>query len=176
MKKNSRGKYILQSDEITMEKFLCNYLGAENIDCSNLYHSGLRSLQNPLVIGISNSFAEKNPEYVMSGEILKVIDARNNLGSYINPLLLINYTDLTDKNRELEEIVKKSRVTELEKLQELYNKAREKQITLEKLRDYEELIRSVSKDEREEKVKVKAFEKASSAIRSRRSISSMHNK
>ena len=52
-------------DTITLNDFVNNFLMIE-CDASNLYHSGLKDLKCQYVVGVSNDFANKNPETVNS--------------------------------------------------------------------------------------------------------------
>lgn len=69
---------------ISIKDFVNYYLGVDH-NCSNLRHQGLKSFDNPYVVGVSNDFALKYPEYVARQELLIVIDSHRNPGTYINP-------------------------------------------------------------------------------------------
>lgn len=69
---------------ISIKEFVNCYLGAEH-NCENLRHQGLKSFNNPYVVGVSNDFALKYPEYVSRQDLIIVIDSHKNPGTYINP-------------------------------------------------------------------------------------------
>lgn len=97
--KEFRKKYL--EEIISIDEFLKFYLNS-NYSGKNLYHSGLKSLNIPIVIGISNEYALKNPELVKSGYVKIVSDAENNLGTYINPLCILELIN----NKKIRETIK----------------------------------------------------------------------
>ena len=80
-----------RNDCITISKFVNGYLGVD-VDAHNLYHASLKKkLTDGTLIGVSNEFASQNIDYVKKGYILVVLDAKNNPGTYINPVMLDEY-------------------------------------------------------------------------------------
>lgn len=138
-------KYDRITDAITIGKFVNNYLGANDVDCKNLRHIGLRSFGNPLVVGVSNEFADKNPEYVKTGSILIVIDSRGDRGSYINPELLIKVTD-KENIKNIEKIIRKAKIFDLRELGQFFSKISGLFQELENIERYEELIAETGKE------------------------------
>ena len=101
---------------ISIGTFVQQYLGIA-ADCSNLWHQGLKALGSSFVFGVDNEFANKNPELVYKGELLLVVDARGNRGTYINPNFLKALLDKDELERELS-ILRRSGVKDLRKLSE----------------------------------------------------------
>ena len=75
-------KYDRSKDCISIGQFVHQYLGIndENLNCSNLKHCGLKSFASPMIIGISNNYADKNPDLVKNGTLLIVLDCKQNRG------------------------------------------------------------------------------------------------
>lgn len=116
-KKYSKYKHQFQNT-ITICEFVSEYLETEH-DCSNLKHMGLKSFNNPYVIGVSNDFAIKNMEYVLRNEILIVVDSHNNPAAYINPFLL-KQIETMEQLKYMLNILGKIRLHSLENIKKLY--------------------------------------------------------
>ena len=89
-------------------------------DASNLYHSGLKDLKCPYVVGVSNDFANKNPETVKQGFLLIVTDCRKKRGTYVNPIYLRKILDKSNVEKEYQLFLKKS-LNDLKKLEKFYS-------------------------------------------------------
>lgn len=117
IKKNKKDREFVRT--ISMQEFVREYLGTEH-DCENLKHIGLKSFDNPYVIGVSNNFALKNPDSVIRNEILVVIDSYGNPGTYINPKVLKNIETMEQYMITLN-LLKKITIHNLNDIKRLYN-------------------------------------------------------
>lgn len=144
-------KFDRVTDTISIKKFVCNYLGADDVDCKNLRHVGLKSFCNPYVVGVSNEFSKKNSDYVKTGKILLVLDSRGDLGSYINPELLIKLSD-TDSIEDTRRILQNARIYSLKELSDFYAKMSMLYKDLEMIETYEQLINDAGKQDAVDKI------------------------
>lgn len=147
----SERKYDISRDSISIGQFVSQYLEID-ADCSNLRHMGLRSFNSPLVVGVSNDYANKNPELVKKGFLIIVLDCKRHKGTYINPIKLKELMDrdiVLDELKEIENI----RINNLQDIQKYYQKYT---IALQRLRELEnfyQLLESFNKTDAVEKIK-----------------------
>lgn len=116
---------------VTISDFVKYYLGTDH-DCKDLKHKGLKSFNNPYVVGISNEFAVKNPDCIRRNEILVVIDSYWNPGTYINPLLLKQLEDMETCKTVLN-LLSSIRLHNLSQIVHLYDKYMKTVNKIEKL-------------------------------------------
>lgn len=116
---------------VTISDFVKYYLGTDH-DCKDLKHKGLKSFNNPYVVGISNEFAVKNPDCIRRNEILVVIDSYGNPGTYINPLLLKQLEDMETCKTVLN-LLSSIRLHNLSQIVHLYDKYMKTVNKIEKL-------------------------------------------
>ncbi len=87
------------------------------VNYDTLWHHGLKEIGSPLVIGVDNEYANKNPDKVYGGELLLVIDAKGNRGTYVNPAFIRQLIESEDIELELKKL-RKTGVKQLEDLEE----------------------------------------------------------
>ena len=107
------------ADTISINDYVNNFLMIKS-DSSNLMHCGLKDLNCPYVVGVSNDFANKNPELVKQGFLLIVTDVKRKRGTYINPVYLRKILEKNDIEREFA-LFSRKRVHELERIVSLYS-------------------------------------------------------
>jgi hypothetical protein len=87
------------------------------VNYDTLWHHGLKEIGSPLVIGVDNEYANKNPDKVYGGELLLVIDAKGNRGTYVNPAFIRQLIESEDIELELKKL-RRTGVKQLEDLEE----------------------------------------------------------
>lgn len=145
-------KYDISKDSISIGQFVNQYLEID-ADCSNLKHIGLRSFCSPLVIGVSNTYADKNPELVKRGFLLIVLDCKKNKGTYINPIKLRELIDkdlIEDELNELEKI----RISNLEELSIHYTKYMKILEQYMRLENFYNIVKELNKSDNIELIKM----------------------
>ena len=123
---------------ISISDFVNNYLGLK-ADCSHLWHQGLKDLGSSFVFGVDNTFANKNPDLVYKGELLLVVDARGNRGTYINPNFLKELLEKEEVERELS-ILRRTGVRDLKKLSSYLDECVRLQNKIETNRKFENTL------------------------------------
>jgi len=116
-------KYDSVKDTITIKEFLLQYLGIDE-PCLRLRHCDLKEFRSPLVVGVSNEYADKNPDLVKEGFLILVLDCKNNRGTYVNPRFLkalVASKGIREKIEELEKMRSKT----FEDFKILFDKATE---------------------------------------------------
>jgi hypothetical protein len=87
------------------------------VNYDTLWHHGLKEIGSPLVIGVDNEYANKNPDKVYGGELLLVIDAKGNRGTYVNPAFIRQLIESEDIELELKKL-RRTGVKQIEDLEE----------------------------------------------------------
>lgn len=149
-------------DGISIQNFVRDYLGTEH-NCSKLKHQGLKSFDNPYVIGVSNDFALKNFDYVVRNELIIVIDDYGNPGTYINPIIIKKLIELETYKEQLKIISSISchSFEEATYIYEIFNKLSIDKSCLEKLYgDCYELFYILNKNKLTRNIKKKAKDEA----------------
>ncbi len=116
-------RYDKAKDAISIKQFLSQYLNV-NSSCIKLRHCDLRELHSPLVVGVSNDYADKNPDLVKEGFLIIVLDCKHNRGTYVNPKYLMNMAISKGLREKITEI-EKMRSKTFEDFKELFDKVNE---------------------------------------------------
>ncbi len=147
-------KYDRSKDCISIGQFVHQYLGIndENLNCSNLKHCGLKSFASPMIIGISNNYADKNPDLVKNGTLLIVLDCKQNRGTYFNPLKL---QELLEKDLVEEEIkeLEKIGTNNFEEIKDYYLKYSDAIYRQSQLQEFYCLLEELHKEKNIEEIK-----------------------
>ena len=77
-------KYDKTKDTISIKQFLFQYLNI-NSSCIRLRHCDLKQFESPLVVTVSNDYADKNPDLIKEGFLILVLDCKKDKATYINP-------------------------------------------------------------------------------------------
>jgi hypothetical protein len=102
------------------------------VNYDTLWHQGLKELGSPFLFGVDNEYANKNPDRVYDGELLLVIDAKGNRGTYVNPTFLRQLIESEDIEKELKKL-RKTGVQQLEELEEYIEACAELQLKVDTL-------------------------------------------
>ena len=135
---------------ITISDFVNNYLGVK-CDCSNLFHSGLKTIDSDYVFSVSNVFANKNPELVYNGYLLLVLDAKGCRATYINPAYLRQYA--SEDPQKQYNILSRTGVHNLDLLQEYMRKIEELREQIENNRRFMQLLEQTNRIEKFKQLK-----------------------
>ena len=100
------------------------------INYDTLWHHGLKEIGSPLVIGVDNEYANKNPDKVYSGELLLVIDSKGNRGTYVNPAFIRQLIESEDVEKELRKL-RKTGIHQLDELEEYIRACVDLQVKLD---------------------------------------------
>ena len=149
--KKKRDSIFTKEDTITIKEYVNDYLGLHS-DCSRLWHSGLKSLGSPLVVGVDNEFANEHPERVYNGDLLLVLDARGNRGTYINPDRIRLYLENGDIGKAIS-IFQKKGVRDIQMLEEYWNKCLAMHSQLEVNNNFLQLLIDTNKTKKIERLK-----------------------
>jgi hypothetical protein len=103
LKKNKMIASLGQKERINV-KYKPNVYSLGEPKFQTLYHRGLKDLNSPLVIGVDNDEGDKNLDALYTGELLQVIDARGNLGTYLNPQHIVSLLTKEEDEEELKEL------------------------------------------------------------------------
>ena len=115
------------------------------INYDTLWHHGLKEIGSPLVFGVSNEYANDNPDKVYGGELLLVIDAKGNRGTYVNPIFIQKLIESEDIEEELAKL-RKTGIHQLDELEDYIRACVDLQLKYETTRKQNEKTLEVLKD------------------------------
>ena len=109
-----------------------------------LWHQGLKDIGSPFVFGVSNEYANKNPDKVYDGELLLVVDSKGNRGTYINPKYLqaLMYND--ELKKKLAEL-RRTGISDLELLADYMEECARLQAQIDINRKVEKMLKETHK-------------------------------
>ena len=143
IKNNHTESPFTEDDYISIDRYVNDCLGIK-MNCSHLYHCGLKDIGTPYVMGVSNDFANKNPELVKQGYLLLVKDARHNRGTYINPIYLDRILKKEEAEKELK-VLSHQRDVDLQKLDMFYRQYQEQKLLVEKNEEFYNVLKETHK-------------------------------
>lgn len=149
--KKKRESMFTKEDTITIDTYVRDYLGI-HADCSRLWHSGLKELGSPFVVGVDNEFANEHPERVLNGDLLLVMDGRGNRGTYINPDRIRLYLETGDIGKAIS-IFQKKGVRDLKLLDDYWYKCLAMHSQLEVNNNFLQLLIDTNKTKKIERLK-----------------------
>ena len=141
-KYNNKSPFTAE-DAISINEFVNNFLNIPT-NANKLLHCGLKDLQSPYVVGVSNDFANKNPELVKNGYLILVIDYHNNRGTYMNPFYLKSLVTKSQAETDFNWI-SKQRINDFKELDEYYKKYSEAKTRVENNEKFYKLVEELRK-------------------------------
>ena len=124
-------KYDKTKDTISIKQFLFQYLNI-NSSCIRLRHCDLKQFESPLVVTVSNDYADKNPDLIKEGFLILVLDCKKDKATFINPKCirtLVQARTIRERLLELE----KTKVYTFEDYKVLFDLANELEDEFSKL-------------------------------------------
>ena len=115
------------------------------VNYDTLWHHGLKEIGSPLVFGVDNEYANKNPDRVYDGELLLVIDSKGNRGTYVNPIFIKKLIESEDIENELNKL-RKTGIHQLDELSDYIKECVKLQSQYESYADKNQKVLEVLKE------------------------------